>query len=103
MYLPLVHFDSLQSSWKWFIYNRTQNINRKSSDDTSPPRKKKKLATAARHQYPPVPNSADDETSSQVNIELLQKEWDKPKKWGSIKSESVIYSYSSTKKSRSSK
>ena len=30
-----------QSSWKWFIYTRSQNVNRKTDD--GPPRKKSKL------------------------------------------------------------
>jgi len=77
--LPKYAYDDFQSSGKWFIYTRTQNINRKSCEDCDPPRKKQKAASAQRHDYPPIPATADDEASNKVNLGLLQQEWEKPK------------------------
>lgn len=63
------------------MYTRSQNVNRKSHDDISSPKKKLKLNTLKKHEYPVIPSSADDETSTKTNLELLQKEWSttKPK------------------------
>lgn len=70
-----------QSAWTWFIYNRTQNVNRpdKTNDDSSPPKKRKRLDSLQKHQYPDIPSSADDEVSNNINLELLQQEWEKTK------------------------
>lgn len=76
-----MHSVLFQDAWKWLIYNRTQNVNRpdKTSDDCSPPRKKKRLDSLQKHQYPAIPSSADDEVSNNINLELLQQEWEKIK------------------------
>lgn len=56
---------SLQGAWKWFIYNRCQNINRKSSNDSdeTQPRKKRKVDSTLKHEYPTIliPEDADDD------------------------------------------
>ena len=63
----------LQSAWKWFLYNRCQNVNKKKPDG-SPPKKKLKLEDTSKHVYPSIPALADDETSNSRNIELLKEE-----------------------------
>ena len=70
-----------QGAWTWFIYTRTQNVNRpdKICDDSSPPKKRKRLDSLQKHQYPAIPSSADDEVSNNINLELLQQEWEKTK------------------------
>ena len=67
----------MQHSWKWFIYNRCQNVNRSSSNKDGPPRKRAKKESSAAHLYPPT--NADDEVSYGRNLELLKAELSKPK------------------------
>ena len=65
-----------QSSWKWFIYTRSQNVNRKTDD--GPPRKKSKLESVKKHDYPTLPPpSANDEESDDRNMRRLLEEWGK--------------------------
>jgi len=74
---------SLQGAWKWFIYNRYQNINRKSSDesDETQPRKKRKVDSTLKHEYPTImiPEDADDDVSNKSNAKNLEEEWAKQK------------------------
>lgn len=73
-------FSPFQGAWKWFIYTRSQNVNRKSCDDeTSLPRKKRKVDSVNKHEYPAIPESAEDEVSNKTNLKLLQEEWAKTK------------------------
>lgn len=67
-----------QNSWKWFLYNRTQNVNRPPSEsDHEPAKKAPKLKDKNRHLYPSIPDSADDNESNQQNKELLLTEFKK--------------------------
>ena len=43
----------LQSAWKWFLYTRIHNVNKKKTD-TSPPNKKLKLEDTRKHVYPSI-------------------------------------------------
>lgn len=70
---------------KWFIYNRTQNVNKKSTKDASgagaaPPRKRIKVERSDQHYYPlEIPETADDEESNERNQHLLKDELAKAK------------------------
>ena len=74
----LLYIWYFQSSWKWFIYTRAQNVNRKHSDDGRP-KKKSKFDSMKKHGYPPIPSSATDEVSDERNMRLLKEEWSKTK------------------------
>lgn len=67
---------TFQTSWKWFIYTRSQNVNRKPSDDddAGPSKKKSKLDSLQKHDYPPIPPYANDEISNERNMHLLKEE-----------------------------
>ena len=75
----LIVFIFLKYSWAEFIYTRCQNVNRKSkyavqSDDVpSSPSKKSKI-DPEKHAYPPLSLDAEDKTSLDRNITLLQQE-----------------------------
>ena len=77
--------NPLQNSWKWFIYSRTQNVNRPTPDDSNPPKKRHKLNSMQKHQYPVIPPSADDELSNETNLRLLKEEWDRQKDPSKVK------------------
>lgn len=64
----------LQHSWKWFLYYRTQNINRSSKQDgiTCNKAKRPRLEDHAAHLYPPL--HGEDEVSYGRNLELLKAE-----------------------------
>lgn len=69
---------------KWFIYNRTQNVNKKSSKDASgtsaPARKRIKVERNDQHYYPlEIPETADDEESNERNKRRLKDELAKVK------------------------
>ena len=68
-------------AWKWFIYNRTQNVNKRTrSDDGAPPRKRQKASNNAHHFYPQaIPETADDDESHERNFGLLKDELSKVK------------------------
>lgn len=71
---------TFQSSWKWFIYTRAQNVNRTPNDDDAGPSKKKsKLDSLQKHDYPPIPPSAKGEISNERNMHLLKEEWGRAK------------------------
>lgn len=70
--------EDSECSWKWFIYNRTQNVNRPTcNNEEAQPRKKRKVDSALKHNYPAIPESADDEISNATNKRLLEEEWAK--------------------------
>ena len=72
--IPIAFVAIFQSSWKWFIYTRSQNVNRKTDD--GPPRKKSKLESVKKHDYPTLPPpSANDEESDDRNMRRLLEEW----------------------------
>ena len=69
---------ALQNAWKWFIYNRAQNLNRSTTPSDDPPAKRRKVELA-KHLYPSIPSCADDDESNRRNVELLKVECLKPK------------------------
>ena len=70
----------MQNSWKYFIYNRTQNLNRAGANEDQPsPSKKRKTINIERHVYPPLPPSSEDNESLTRNKKLLIDEIAKPK------------------------
>lgn len=44
----------MQHSWKWFLYYRTQNVNRSAKTDDTPRRKRAKVDDRAVHLYIPL-------------------------------------------------
>jgi len=74
----------LQGAWKWFIYTRCQNINRNTRNDdddgVSQPRKKRKVDSFLKHEYPTIPDNAEDEVSTRSNLNHLEEEWAKDPK-----------------------
>ena len=63
----------MQHSWKWFLYNRSQNVNRSEQKSGAPPRKRSTLEhNRAVHLYPPV--NGEDDISYSRNLELLKAE-----------------------------
>ena len=63
-----------QNSWKWFIYTRTQNVNRSHDGNGEPPRKAPKRENK-KHSYPEIPPpNVEDDTSNVRNLELLEQE-----------------------------
>ena len=69
---------------KWFIYNRTQNVNKNTAKDTSgtsgPPRKRIKIERNDQHYYPlEIPETANDGESNERNKSLLKDELTKAK------------------------
>ena len=73
------YFAAFQSSWKWFIYTRAQNVNRKTTEDDEHPKKRSTLDSVQKHYYPPIPPYANDEISDDRNMRLLKEEWGKTK------------------------
>ena len=63
----------LQSAWKWFLYNRRQNVNKKKPD----PSPYNHMEDTSKHVYPSIPALANNETSNNGNIELLKEECNK--------------------------
>ena len=72
------YFYFLQHSWKWFVYYRTQNLNRGIKAASDEPVKKKRKCDSASHFYAPPPN-AEDHISYERNVTLLTSEMEKPK------------------------
>ncbi len=68
----------MQHSWKWFLYYRTQNINRQTSH-SGPAKKKKRVEPSAAHMFPRPPASADDTVSNVRNLKLLTEEMERSK------------------------
>ena len=71
------YFYLCQNSWKWFIYTRTQNVNRNHNRSTSsdgPTTKKSKFSDPSKHAYPVIPDGADDDESVKRNFALLKEE-----------------------------
>ena len=73
----------MQNSWKYFIYNRTQNLNRPGSssmnEDQPSPSKRRKFTNQEKHAYPPLPPLSEDQESFARNQKLLMNEIGKPK------------------------
>ena len=72
----------MQNSWKWFIYTRTQNVNRNHdkptpSDEKNP--KRMKVSNTCKHSYPPIPDDANDTEANERNLHLLNEECKKAK------------------------
>ena len=67
----------LQHSWKWFLYYRSQNINRSSTQECIVRSKRPKLQDRTVHLYPP--QHGEDEVSYGRNLELLKAETAKSK------------------------
>ena len=77
-----MHSMLFQGAWKWLFYTRTQNVNRtdKTCDDSSPPKKKKRLDSLQKYQYPASYTIISRWWSvQQINLELLQQEWENTK------------------------
>jgi len=74
---------TFQGAWKWFSYNRCQNINQKSSDESDEtwPRKRRKVDSTSKHEYPTImiPEDDDDDVSNKSNVKNLKEEWAKQK------------------------
>ena len=72
----------LQHSWKWYLYNRCQNVNREvttqESEDGGARRKSIKLTSKNKHAYPCIPDNADDEASFGKHLDMLTSELAKP-------------------------
>ena len=69
------HNQSLQHSWKWFIYYRCKNVNKVPkghSQEGCSPKKRPKIIDRAVHCNPPA--NADDEVSYERNLEQLKTE-----------------------------
>ena len=74
----------LQYSWKWFIYNRAQNINKSSKlvkvTDVPTLSKRQRLSNGDRHFYPAqIPATADEDESHVRNFSQLSEEIAKAK------------------------
>ena len=74
----MYHF-SLQHSWKYFIYTRCQNVNRKGPAPGVPRLKREKNFRGLTSFHTCMPPNADDDVSSQRNLELLDDELRKSK------------------------
>lgn len=85
----------MQNSWKWFIYNRAQNVNRDNSE--AGPVKKKLRTEESTH--PIVPVSANDEESNKRNTDLLRNESLKPKPRYDVMKELIVRTYPSRRQS----
>ena len=89
---------SLQYSWKWFVYNRAQNVNKiakhdKSTDGPSPS-KRLKLSGNDQHFYPvSIPATTEDDESRQHNHSRLNDEIAKAKPSADVLKELMTRTY----------
>ena len=71
----LIH---MQHSWKWYLYNRCQNVNRplckEEVESCGGSRKSLKLDSRNKHAYPCVPDHADDDASFGKHLDMLASE-----------------------------
>ena len=72
-------FYVLQHSWKWFIYTRTQNVNKGARSHLGPSKKKRKVESIDRHAFPKIAKDAEDEISYERHMKRLEEEMDKPR------------------------
>ena len=68
----------MQHSWKWYTYNRCQNINKADSkeetEDGATACKSIKLTSKNKHAYPCIPQNADDDASFGQHLDMLTSE-----------------------------
>lgn len=79
-YVTCIH---IQHSWKWYLYNRCQNVNRpvckeEVENGSGGSRKLLKLDTRNKHAYPCIPLFADDDASLGKHLDMLASEIAKP-------------------------
>lgn len=84
--------NTLQHSWKWFIYYRCQNVNRSSTKESSAKRPRLSSEDQTFHLYPPT--EGEDEVSYGRNIELLKAEWGKQKPRAEVVKELLTHTFS---------
>jgi hypothetical protein len=91
---PFLGDETSENAWKWFLYTRAQNVNRKDEiNSVAPVSKKTKHSDMAKHSYPIIPPSADDHVSNQRNIQLLLDETLKPKPRLEVLKELLVRTY----------
>lgn len=101
MYLSIylfIYIFFLQYSWKWFIYNRAQNLNKTSKRakviDVPTSSKRQRLSNGDRHFYPAqIPGSADDDESQARNCSRLSEELAKAKPSSEVLKELMSRTY----------
>ena len=93
LYIVILIFLNLplRNSWKWFIYNRAQNVNRDNSE--AEPVKKKLRTEESTH--PIVAVSANNEESNKRNTDLLRNESSKTKPRYDVMKELIVRTYPS--------